>query len=112
MLTGNVPDVICTFDNDADDFMRMRADVSGILCNLCKCAVKPAIKMVILQYIVYTVLGVWSGTGIISTAKSVRYNCERLIMISGKIFDDFIGSLYFFSVCAQTYEWRLQRDNI
>lgn len=40
MLTGNVPDVICTFDSDADDFMRMGTDVSGILCHFCKCTVK------------------------------------------------------------------------
>ena len=30
MLTGNVPDVICTFDNDANDSTRTRTDVSVI----------------------------------------------------------------------------------
>lgn len=58
MLTGNVPDVICTFDNDADDFMWMRTDVSGLLCHFCKCTVKPAIEMIILLYILYTALDV------------------------------------------------------
>lgn len=30
MLTWNVPDVICTFDSDADDSLRTRADVCGL----------------------------------------------------------------------------------
>lgn len=48
MLTGNVPDVICTFDSDADDFMRMKADVSGLLCHFYKCNVK-------LYFTIYTI---------------------------------------------------------
>ena len=30
MLTWNVPDVICTFDSDADDSFRTRTDVCGL----------------------------------------------------------------------------------
>lgn len=34
MLTENVPDVICTFDGDADDSVRTRTDVSGLFSSL------------------------------------------------------------------------------
>lgn len=36
MLTGNVPDVISSFDSDADNSVRTRTDVSGLLCNFSK----------------------------------------------------------------------------
>lgn len=59
MLTENVPDAICTFDNDADDSVRTRTDVflgGGGFCAISEMVLWSLVsEMVLCLYICYSV---------------------------------------------------------